>query len=529
MIRLRFAKPHPHALSVSALALTVAVAAASVASAAPQNWQEYSPGPPTPGTYPADSATSHNNNFGAVRYANPSAAPGSNAEIIEVWKLNAAGVPAGPLATIGGGTMKSGSLTNPFAPLIGYQPSDRIEMTNTRAVSIGSGQSPLAPGSLDDETYIEITDLVPMPPGSPPALLVPQWVITPTPGGYTTDHAGYANDVAITRDGAYAVVNSDNWIHVIDASTGAIAAAFNIGGFDFSVDPEVAWVRPCTPNRAVDSVEMTDKVAVVIADWRDPNTGLFWWNVDVWSVSPTTGLMNLAKYIDPNFNVPGEPESHSHDLAIDKDFDKAVVRTSFDNVIVTSITSPPPTHLAVASPNSSDAYAYEGFRFSTGYDVFSSDSVVIAPDPDLTLNRVTAATIGGHDVSGVFHGYVDIIDLSATPPVLLLQVDIASASPLSPGCVPLDIALAFNHTEVVIRSADPYVDPPLSTIGADVVRVSLLAPFGFNFKYGGHGTVMGLDSLAAPVSGIVSTAKRVLSISQEPGTPSGPGYLHIAH
>jgi hypothetical protein len=133
-----------------------------------------------------------------VRYASPTA----TGTVITVWDL----IPTAPalLATFGG-SMKSGNQTtvspnNPRA----YQPSDRIELTNSIGVSIGSGDS--AGGALiNDETYVEFFDMA----ATPPAYLT-QYVFTGTSQSYAYDHAGLANDLAISRDGDWAVVNSDN-------------------------------------------------------------------------------------------------------------------------------------------------------------------------------------------------------------------------------------------------------------------------------------------------------------------------------
>ncbi|MDP1795386.1 MAG: hypothetical protein Q8K63_14705, partial [Acidimicrobiales bacterium] len=492
----------------------------------------------------------------------------------------------------------------------------------------------------DDETYIEVIDLNGTP-SVPPLMPAPQIVITsnsnPNAPDWFATRAGDANDVAITRDGAWTVVNSNNWIHVIDATTGLVAKEFNIGDVDYSVtDPASGWNRPCTPNHAVDSVavsndravvttarfnttlnsyttwvyivhltaqpkplivlqheilpsgwvpfgddvdwphdvaitydyqgvgqlaivttthtvaaydiesnvfrnlsfekddrrayqkqvdsvEVTEKVAVVISDnYKVPGTPF--WRVKVFSLSLSGGLQlpPMADYVPAN---PGTVESHAHDLAIDKDFDKAIVRTSADNVIVLSMLNPPLNPLLLPSPNSSDAYAYEGFYSLSSLDVFSSDSVVISPP----LNgMLMAATIGGrwNTLSSRYHGAVDLIDLAAPSPTLAVQVDIAP-DPASPdGCVPLDLAVSHDHTEVVIRSVDP--GNSSSPTPADLVRVSLTNLSGvINSRFGGHGTVMGLDSLAVPASGGVNTVKRVLSIEQDPATTLG--FVHVAH
>ncbi len=208
------------------------------------------------------------------------------------------------------------------------------------------------------------------------------------------------------------------------------------------------------------------------------------------------------------------------------------MRTSFENVVVTSLIAPPLTATIIpsstpTSPIPSDAYAYEGFKSQTQKDVFSSDSVAIARP--LTGGGLLAATIGGRQdtLTGLYHGYVDVIDLGATPPFLIKQTRIDSNPMAEYGCVPLDLGVSHDQTEVVVRSADPYVDAPLA-IGADLVRIHLSAATGFVAQYGGQGYCMGQDSLAIQTTGDINTTKRMMSISQDPTPSVDLGYVHIA-
>jgi hypothetical protein len=660
------------ALRATSLAVAAAVTVmARAALAGPQQWTEVtlgSPGaPPTIpsslGTFPQDVAVSHNGNRAAVRYANPN----SNEAVIAVWGLGGAGLPVGSLATFGGVqngvAMKSGMAIDLSDPNLGCWPSDRVELTNVVGVSIGAGPSahPNANPFLPEETLIETFDI-----GSGTPQFLRQWVIesttatAPTPEDFSADKSGYTHDVAITRDGAWAVINSDNWIHVLNLGNPKDPASligFNIGDVSYDpASPNNDWNWRCSPNQAVDSiavtndraivttarrqlkggtttnpngtwttwvyivdlttsppsivlqhdlapptswtvvgndddrphdvaitphtdlqlgavplavvttnhtvavynldtntflssvfdgevrrqyqlqvdsVEMTGERAVVICDLEPftvPAT-LSRWRVEVFDLDPVTGLKDAnGNIVSTQYTGPvAERHERSHDLAIDKGFDKALVRTSFDNVVLTSILNPPPPNqLAVLpSPSNSNAHAYLDFGIAQSEAVFSSDSVVIGTLQTMNgTTRLMAATIGGisplFSSSGLFEGAIDVIDL-ANASLSVVQVAIAPTSSLgSLGCVPLDLAVAFNQEELLVRSVEP--DPQgFNVVGPDVTRWKLQPTIGLLGRCGGKGTIAACDSLGAPGSGFVSTSKRTLTISQEPQSSSLAG------
>jgi hypothetical protein len=594
---------------------------ARTALSAQHPWVELPQGPSTTNGYPQDCAASSDYRRAAVRFADPA----SNDAVVSVFQLNGSGLPVGSLHTFGGGTLLSGEQINVFSGS-GYKPSDRVEVTNEWGVSIGTGISSL--GFSSDETYIEVFDV-----DTPAAGDLVQFVITPTLGDYNTDRAGNTHDLAITRDAKWAVVNSQNWIHLlrlIDSTTTpptVTYTGFNIGAnvagpcdpnaavdsvavtneravvttsrpsealfglpvtwvyiidltpvtgpvivlehelappVDFEPDDESDDERPhdvaITPTRdgggtlavvttnhatafydlvtnsfvksdfnrdyrrryqvQVDSVELTGKTAVTIADLVGGAATK--WAVRIYDLTPPTFPI-VADYQDP---LPPEGGSRAHDLAIDWDFDKGLVRTSFSNVVITSLTSPPPTGQVVSSPNNSDAYAFESFRNGTGESVFSSDSVALGIEQNGGLFGVT---IGGTtDAFGIYRGYVDIIDLGVTPPVVNQIAILPDVADTFVGCVPLDLAIAFNQTDVVVRSADGW-SQAAGFVGPDLTQIDL-ATGAVLKSWGGNGICGATDALAVPsLSGFVNTARRIFSVSQRSLTFGGlPNFPHFA-
>jgi hypothetical protein len=650
------------------------------ALAVPQQWTEVTLGnpavppniPSSLGTYPQDVAVSHNGNRAAVRYANPN----SNEAVIAVWGLGGSGLPVGSLATFGGVqnnvAMKSGMAID-LSDSSKCWPSDRVELTNVVGVSIGAGPSAHQFGDplLPQETLIETFDI-----GSGTPQFLRQWVIestlatAPTQEDFTADKSGFTHDVAITRDGAWAVINSDNWIHVLNLGNPKDPASlipFNIG--DISYDPanpnnDLNW--HCTPNEAVDSiavtndravvttarrrldggtttnpngpwttwvyivdlttsppsivlqhdlapptswtvvgndddrphdiaitphtdlqlgavplavvttnhtvavynldtntflarsfngdefrqyqlqvdsVEMTGERAVVICDYEqlDPNSPPLRfpsrWRVEVFDLNPTTGfeLDINNQIISTQYTGPAaERHERSHDLAIDKGFDKALIRASFDNIVLTSILNPPPPNQLQPLPSqgNSNAHAYIEFGVAQSERVFSSDSVVIGTAQTIDgTTRLMAATIGGRIQvlnPNLYEGAIDVIDLAAGT-LAVTQETIAPTGGLgSIGCVPVDLAIAFNQEELLVRSVEPDPQGP-NTGGPDVSRWKLQPSIGLLGRCGGGGTIAACDSLGVPGTGFVSTSKRTLSISQEPQWSSlaGEDYNHF--
>jgi hypothetical protein len=632
------------------MAMVATAGAGSAAQLAP-NWSENtssSAAQPLPtgksalGTFPMDATTSHNNNRAAVRFANPndpSTVPGANGVVIGMWNLLDPGVtPNDPIGTIGGGSMLSGEYIslggNPFST---YQPSDLIQITNSTGVSIGAGRRNAA--AEQNESYVEVFTFNPL-------TLDIQYVegTAPTDPNYAAIRAGHTHDVAITRDGEWAVVNADNWIHVIDLtppSSGPQFYAFNIGGLDFSnpvAGPQI-WNRPCTPNYSVDSVEVTNDRAVVttsrerlpagsnvfttwvyIIDFHDPfaslgqsgpgivlqheipsipagqqfptelgdwphdlaispgadvepgsavravvttmhtvaaydlstNTFLnaftdlddrrqYQWQVDSVEMTgkmavvisdkatATAGLQWRVKFFELAASglvasvlheSSSEVEDRAHDIIIARDYDRGLVRTSFNNVLLQNISSPPPLPTTVASPNGSNAHAYDQFSLATGLSVFSSDSVAIGTQMDDNgTQRLLAVSIGGRlSLSGTWDTRVDLVDLNASPATALIgQQVVTPVLGASEGCIPIDVAFAYGNSEVVVRSADPRPESA-GADGPDLARIKVFptASFAVLQRNGGNGVPFSVDAIATqPLGGLVNTTRRILSVAKD--------------
>ena len=614
------------ALAASCGALFSSRAVAQNQSLVPQYQPtEYSTGTP----FPVDVAATLNGRRSAVRSAiSTGTTSGSYANGITLWDLTGVTPSTLPL----GAFVASGE--GPSIGLFGYEASDRIELTSNRGIATGSGFFGV-PGAAQDTTYIDVFDA-----GPTPAMLASHVI---APGANAYDAAGYANDVAITPDGAFAVCNSDNWIHLIDMGTGAIAVAFNIGVPGYGPSP-TTWTPDnlCSPNHAVDSVavtndfavvstariegagmvtwvyilnlntqtivleqriapgggpaadefvrphdvaitrdgelavvtmhrmialfdlvsvppqmigvhydeessrqyqlqvdsvELTNNRAVIIADRMNLTTNTPYWQAEVWEitrVAPGPYLNLLVQYSDPNF--PDGVASGSHDLAVTDEDTQALVRTSFDNVFITDVNSPPaqPALPALPSPNGSDAYAYDFSQYGSAvnYRQFSSDAVTIGPrllvssSGGVNVYRQIAATIGGSaNLLGNYQGHVDFIDLAAGTPTVTQQTIVSSSTGFG-GCVPLDLVLTRDKTQLVVRSADYFPDAPTAS-GVDLMCFSI-ATLNPIIQFGGTGYVTGLDSVAAGNNGMPapSTQRRTTSISEDPASPRD-GKVHI--
>ncbi len=180
--------------------------------------------------------------------------------------------------------------------------SDAIAATNDRVVAVGSADTGGA--ANEDTTYVDIFALT-YPSGTPQVQVIASHAL----GG----EAGEVNDVAITPDGALAVVISKNWIHVFELVTGTKVTEFNVGATGAK-----------SPLFARNSIALTNTRAVVgmssdvVGVDRKP-----WVYILDLTVDPP--LLKLA-YMQGN---PNETTNQSvHDLAITPNGRQAVVASS---------------------------------------------------------------------------------------------------------------------------------------------------------------------------------------------------------
>lgn len=322
------------------------------------------------------------------------------------------------------------------------------------------------------------------------------------------EHDG-PHDVVITptRDGGgtLAIVTTVHATGFYDLPTKSFIAS------DFNPDFRRAY------QWQVDSVEATAKHAVVMADRLIG--GATSWAVKIYELA-NPGMQIPTAFYNAGENPPNG--DRPHDLAIDWDLDIGVVRTSVSKVVLPSLMNPPP--LATVLPSTSNAHAYHSYSQTTGRPVFSSDSVVVGAEENGSLYAVTIGASRANSQSP-WTGTADIIDLmlpvlSVTPAPIT-----EDANEETVGCIPLDLAINTAQTKVVIRSTDDYDQGAPSGDGPDVVIIPLSG--GMTQRFGGSGTVFGVDSLAAPsLVGFVRTNRVVLSVAQDP-LSGGSDYTHV--
>jgi hypothetical protein len=327
---------------------------------------------------PVDLEVSPNGLFSVVRGNIPGNISASNQKV-SVWR-NDTGVqitPAG-VATVGRGNLPWVSSSG--KPLF----SDAVAITNNSAIVVGSA----AVGStMENTTYVDILAL-----SSPGAVSVTQ---THVLGGGTnaTTMAGEAHDVAITPDGALAVVSHRNWIHVFNMASGDLMAEFNIGDLG---DPGLN--DPCLPGSSRNSVAVTDTRAIVTAARVDSNSFVHTW-VYVLNLTSSADMHIMFEHeLDPQSTSGDESP---HDVAISPDGQLAVV-TANTNVGLYSLGSAP-SYLG-GYHNSTDVRTWsQNPELWDSVDVSNSRAVVLANQMLSGAHRwkVTVFDISGSGLSPI--------------------------------------------------------------------------------------------------------------------------------
>lgn len=199
------------------------------------------------------------------------------------------------------------------------QPSDSLRLTNSRAILVGSRDTDN--NSSHDKTYIDVLAIDPS--GQPPSItcLAHHEAGIPTSASQS---AGWTNDVQITPDESFAILNSSNWIHVVDMSDGSIAQSFNIGGFP---------AGGCFPEDAVDSVAATNETAIVLTTRMDqvqsvgPRMRTWVYMIDLTTTPPVIALEHKL-YTPPPIGMAQQHDYWPHDVTITPNGSLAIVTAS---------------------------------------------------------------------------------------------------------------------------------------------------------------------------------------------------------
>jgi hypothetical protein len=195
-------------------------------------------------------------------------------------------------------------------------PSDFVRVTNSRAILIGGRDTNFGGG--EDRTYIDVLSFD-MNTNPPTVNCIGHHEVGSTAAAHLW--AGYVNDVELTPDESLAIVNSQNWIHVIDMSSGSIAAAFNIG--------TAPYAGACTPGFAADSVVTTNETAVVATTrlTPSPNSRSRPWVYLIDLVGPGTPAIVLEHELSGTSNEDLR-DFDPHDVVITPNGSFAVVSAS---------------------------------------------------------------------------------------------------------------------------------------------------------------------------------------------------------
>jgi hypothetical protein len=221
-------------------------------------------------------------------------------DVISIWETSGGTQIAGtsPLGTFCSGAKLSWPST---------WPSDAVRVVGTKGVLIGNFLTPTGWQTLIDvvEAGGATPDCVPGGNFAEPS---------PAPSGFGAfDEAGEAHDLDITPDGKYAVINSRNWVFVVDlsATPPTLALAKNTGL------SRPSWaLLPVDVAAAVDSVAVTNERAIVVQAAFDHVVGFY----PIIQLIDLTGPTPVATQIDMKPIIlglnPTKTDFDPHDVAI---------------------------------------------------------------------------------------------------------------------------------------------------------------------------------------------------------------------
>ena len=202
-------------------------------------------------------------------------------------------------------------MTSGQLPLV----SDAIAVTNDRVIAIGSDVT-------QTKTYVDILSI--SYASEPPTATVLQTYMLGLTGTGRT--AGLAHDVAITPDGALAVVSCRNWVYVFRLSDGILTAQLNIGTYNTGIGS----TGFCEPGFSRNSVAVTNTRAVVTAQHWDGVRWRTWvYLINLVPTDPPVPVITLAHDLGIHQSWTNNMETSPHDLAITPNGLRAVVTTKY--------------------------------------------------------------------------------------------------------------------------------------------------------------------------------------------------------
>jgi hypothetical protein len=343
--------------------------------------------------------------------------------------------------------------------------SDLVAATNSRAVVIGSSSSTGI--GAHNQAFIDVfaIDSTLDPPAASCLTNLP----VPATGDVSTT-GGDANDVAISNNGQWAVVNGRNWIHVITLSTGAVTG-FNIGSVTGPF-----FNGPCSPDGAVDSIGITRTRAIVTTNRFVQNNRTWVYIINLTTVPPSMMLERLLGSGGPsNSQTP-------HDVAVSTGGGRAVVAS---NGVVAMFDLVNGTFLGeVEDGNAQRIWGPP----PAGTTAYLRDSV------EINSTDTRAVVISNHNGQGPqprpFDWRVEVYDITGAS--LSLAVPPFDDDPMNPSSAH-DLALTPDGTRAVVKCNN------------EVLIVSNLA---------GATSILGVSSAGDPTAGDVFCSDSVVTTNE---------------